>query len=146
MKPDDRLIFLLGQARHHIYTSLDQALLGRAGITTAQAGAIFCLMKNDGCLLSQLSQWLMLDKSAITGMVDRLEKKKMVERRNDSSDRRVIRIHLTEAGRAASAQALTVVRKYNKAVKEGFSTKEIETFGRVLQTIVRQYGGKAEND
>ena len=45
MENNDRLIFLLGQARHRIMTSLDKSLLKTAGITSAQSGVLFYLMK-----------------------------------------------------------------------------------------------------
>ena len=144
MKRDDRLIFLLGHARHRVYLRLDQALLERAGITTAQSGALFYLENNDGCLLSQMGQGLRLDKSAITGLVDRLEKKAMIERRNDPTDRRAIRLYLTKSGRDAAAKALPVVKQQNRAIKKGFSQEEIEIFARVLRATIERSGGKPQ--
>ena len=144
MKRDDRLIFLLGHARHRVYLRLDQALLERVGITTAQSGALFYLQKDDGCLLSQMGQGLKLDKSAITGLVDRLEKKGMIERRNDPVDRRAIRLYLTRAGRDAAVEALPVVKQLNRAIEKGFSREEIEVFSRVLRTAIERFGGKPE--
>lgn len=140
-KTDDRLIFLLGHARHRVYLRLDQALLDRAGVTTVQVGALFFLQGNDGCLLSQMGQGLMLDKSAITGLVDRLEKKGMIERRKDPADRRAIRLHLTRRGRDVTAKALPVVKEQNRAIKEGFSREEIEVFSRVLRAAIEGLRG-----
>ena len=142
MKGDDRLIFLLGHARHRVYLRLDQALLDRVGVTTAQTGALFFLKNNDGCLLSQMGRGLMLDKSAITGLVDRLEKKAMIERRNDPTDRRAIRLYLTRSGRDVAAKALPVVKQLNLAIKEGFPPEEIEIFSRVLKATIERFGGK----
>ena len=144
MDKDDRLIFLLGKARHRLITSLDKSLLNKAGVTTAQSGALFYLMKNDGCLLSQLSRGLMLDNSAITGMVDRLEKKDFIQRRSCANDRRAAKIYLTDAGREAATRALPVVKKYNKAIKEGFSSEEIDGFRRILQSVVDRFGEQAK--
>jgi DNA-binding MarR family transcriptional regulator len=144
MERDERLIFLLGHARHRVYLRLDRALLERVGITTAQSGALFYLQGNDGCLLSQMGRGLKLDKSAITGLVDRLEKKAMIERRNDPKDRRAIRLHLTRAGRETAARALPVVKQQNRAIKKGFSPEEIEVFARVLRTTIERFGGKPE--
>jgi len=141
MKNNDRLIFLLGQARHRIMTSLDKSLLKTAGITSAQSGALFYLMKKNGCLLRELSQGLMLDSSAITGMVDRLEKKKLIKRQSSTSDRRAINIYLTESGHEAAAKALSVVKKYNNAIKKGYSSDEIHVFRRILQSIIDNFGG-----
>lgn len=146
MKRDDRLIFLLGQARHRLMASLDKSLLETAGVTTAQSGALFYVLKNNGCFLKELSQGLMLDNSAITGMVDRLEKKNFVQRRSSSSDRRAINIYLTDAGHEAATQALSVVREYNNAIKKGFSPAEIDVFRRILQSVIDRFGGKAVID
>jgi DNA-binding MarR family transcriptional regulator len=145
-KTDDRLIFLLGHARHRVYLRLDQALVERTGVTTAQVGALFFLQGHDGCLLSQMGQGLMLDKSAITGLVDRLEKKGMIERRKDPEDRRAIRLHLTRRGRDAAARALPVVKEQNAAIKQGFTAEEIEVFSRVLQSVIERTGGGSQND
>lgn len=145
MDKDDRLIFLLAQARHRLMTSLDRALLEAAGVTTAQSGALFYLSINDGCLFKQLSQGLMLDNSTITGMVDRLERKNLIERRGHPDDRRATKIYLTNAGRESAARALPVVKEYNKAIKAGFSAGEIDTFKRVLEAIIDHIGIKAEN-
>jgi len=139
MKNNDRLIFLLGQARHRIMTNLDKSLLKTAGITSAQSGALFYLMKNNGCLLRQLSEALMLDSSAITGMVDRLEKKKLIKRQNSTSDRRAINIYLTGPGHEAAAKALSVVKKYGNAIRKGYSSDEIHVFRSVLQSIIDNF-------
>ena len=107
-------------------------------------GALFYLRGNDGCLLSQMGRGLMLDKSAITGLVDRLEKKAMIERRNDPTDRRAIRLYLTRSVRDAANKALPVVKQQNRAIKKGFSPEEIEVFSRVLRTTIERFGGKPE--
>ena len=78
---DDRLIFLIAQARQRLFTRLDQALLGQVGVTAAQAGALFFLAQHDGRPLMALARGLMLDKSAITRLAARLEKKGLIERR-----------------------------------------------------------------
>jgi len=140
LEKDDRLIFLLGQARHRLMTNLDKSLLETAGVTGAQAGALFYLMENNGCLLRELSHGLMLDNSAITGMVDRLEKRNLVKRRNSTRDRRAVNIYLTDSGRQAAAKALTVVKKYNNTIKEGFSSDQVDAFRRILQSIIDRFG------
>lgn len=139
MKKDKRLIFLLNQARHRLITSLDKSLLKTVGVTTAQIGALFYLMQNDGCLLRHLSQGLMLDNSAITGMVDRLEKKDFVKRQNSTNDRRAINIYITDSGREAADKALPLVKEYNNSVEKGFSSEEINIFRGILQSIINKF-------
>jgi len=139
LKTDERFIFLIGQAQNRLFTRLDQALMKAAGITAAQSGALYYLMEHDGCLLSELSRALLLDKSAITGLVDRLESKGLVERRRIASDRRAINICLTGAGRAAARKCLSVTKEFNNAIKEGLSEEEIRTFSMILQKIISRF-------
>ena len=136
---DDRLIYLIGQARQRLYTQLDKALLAQAGVTAAQAAALFFLTQKDGCLLMELSRGLMLDKSAITRMAERLEKKELIERRPCPHDGRAVRVHLTPAGRWAAKACLTTVKTHNDAIKESFSDAEIQSFSRILQTVIQRF-------
>jgi DNA-binding MarR family transcriptional regulator len=136
---DDRLIFLIGQARQRLYTRLDKALLAQAGVTAAQAGALFFLSQKDGCLLMELSRGLMLDKSAITRMAERLEKKELIARRPCPHDGRAVRVHLTPAGRWAAKVCLATVKSYNEAIKEGFAEAEIARFSCILQTVIQRF-------
>lgn len=139
MKQDERFIFLIGQAQNRLFTCLDQALMKTAGITAAQSGALYFLMEHDGCLLNELSRALLLDKSAITGLVDRLENKGLVERRKTTSDRRAINIYLTDAGRSAARSCLGVTKEFNHSVTEGLSREEIGTFSMILQKIIKRF-------
>jgi DNA-binding MarR family transcriptional regulator len=136
---DDRLIFLIGQARQRLYTRLDKALMDHTGVTTAQAGALFFLSREDGCLLLEVARGLMLDKSAITRMADRLVKKRLIERRPCPRDGRSVRVFLTPAGRRAARRCLAIVKAHNDTIKEGYSQAEIETFSRILQTTIQRF-------
>lgn len=139
MKKERRFIFLIGQARQRLMTRLDQALLETAGITAAQSGALYYLKDNDGCLFTELSRALGLDKSAITGLVDRLAGKGLVERRSMPSDRRSMCIMLTAAGRDAAGRCLKVTREFNNAITEGLSEQEIASLSKILQKIIAKF-------
>jgi DNA-binding MarR family transcriptional regulator len=136
---DDRLIFLIAQARQRLFTRLDNALLERVGVTTAQSGALFFLAQHDGRPLLALARGLMLDKSAATRMAERLEKKGLIERRPCPQDRRAVRVFLTPSGRWAERRCLTIVKEHNNAIKDGFAPDEIRKFSHILQTIIQRF-------
>ncbi len=139
---DDRLIFLIGQARQRLYTHLDRVLTDQAGVTTAQAGALFFLQQHDGCLLLALSRGLQLDKSAITRLAGRLEKKGLIERRPCRQDRRAVRVHLTLVGQQAASRCLAIVRERSTAIKADFWPSEIESFRRILKAVIQRFAEK----
>lgn len=65
-------------------------------ITLVQGAVLNHVNHHPGLSLKQLSQKLGLAHSTISGIVDRLEKKNMVERRTDENDKRFIRIYMTK--------------------------------------------------
>lgn len=70
----------------------------RNGITPQQA-QLLCLLIDGRVRMTQLSRLLHLEKSSLTGLVDRTAQRGLVERVADSSDRRACQIRLTRQGR-----------------------------------------------
>ncbi len=66
------------------------------GITPRQQLALQELVVENGLSLKKLSERMGLSHSTVSGIVDRLEAKKMVCRRPDENDRRINRIYLSE--------------------------------------------------
>lgn len=68
-------------------------------VTRPQAGAMRVLRVHGPASQRELAAALKCDASNVTGIVDRLESRGLLERHVDPADRRVKRIHLTDAGR-----------------------------------------------
>lgn len=60
----------------------------------------------DGLTQSELSRALIMHRSNVTGLIDRLEKRRLVQRRAHATDRRAYRVALTNDGRRLLAQIL----------------------------------------
>jgi DNA-binding MarR family transcriptional regulator len=67
-------------------------------ITGSQSSVLRLLFHNGPLSSADLSRKLYVKPSNITGIIDRLEKKTLVERIRKKDDRRVVLINLTEAG------------------------------------------------
>src|SRR5438067_1963237 len=76
----------------------DRHFFAEHGLSTRQFWALQHLDREQGCSMVDLSRLLFTDKSNITGIIDRLERLKLVTRTPDLHDRRVILITLTEEG------------------------------------------------
>ena len=59
-----------------------------------------------GFTFVELSRLLLVTSGNLTGIVDRLEQQRLVERRPDGKDRRVIRVALTDKGRRVTDEVL----------------------------------------
>jgi DNA-binding MarR family transcriptional regulator len=72
-------------------------------LTGAQA-KVLGLLRLGPLPMRQIAQTLSCEPSNITGIVDRLELRGLVERQADPADRRIKLVATTEAGRAASSE------------------------------------------
>ena len=74
-------------------------------VSASQLNCILALYENGPLPPSQIAKHIMVNSSTVTGIIDRLEQKGLVERRRISPDRRVITIQLTEAGEQLAEHA-----------------------------------------
>lgn len=141
MVTDDRLIFLLFKAQNQLKNYLSSQLAA-AGvrITVVQAGILFLLKDKDGRTMTELSHVLSTDNSAITGLVDRLEKLRFIVRKSAPNDRRAYLILVTPRGLEEVAKAKRVIKTVNEEIREGFTPEEIGAFKRVLNGVFERFG------
>ena len=69
------------------------------GMTRAQFSTLARLDRQDGQSQNEVAEALEVQPIAMVRLVDQLSAEGLVERRNDPADRRVNRLHITEAGR-----------------------------------------------
>jgi DNA-binding MarR family transcriptional regulator len=92
------------------------AALAELGLGFAQAHALRMLDPDEPIAMSALAERLFCDASNVTGLVDRLESRGLVERRSAENDRRVKALTLTPAGVALRDQVLAVMSEPPEAI------------------------------
>ena len=85
---------------HALLRRSSQRDIAGIGLTAPQVDLLRQLSLNDGLTLTQLSERLSLAHSTVSGIVDRLERKQLIERRTDQQDRRIRCIYLGQPVRA----------------------------------------------
>lgn len=139
MPHDDRLIYLITKAQHYLKTYLQKAFdAAGLNITPVQASVLF-LLSEEAHSMTHLSQILGIDNSAITGVVDRLEKAELAYRRTSPRDRRTFLIQISDKGRQELERAGDIVKRVNTEIKKGFSVQEINTFKSVLNSFFSKF-------
>jgi DNA-binding MarR family transcriptional regulator len=84
----------LGAIRRILRKPLEAAE-ARGGLTAPQTAVMSVIVRHDGISLKDLSREVSLAHSTVSGIVDRLEKRGMIERRADAADGRITRIYPT---------------------------------------------------
>lgn len=137
---DDRLLFLLSKAHYKLTNHLKLKFKEQnINISPGQTGILFLLEQKDLRSMSELSRILEIDNSAITRLVDRLEKSGLVRRQSNPSDRRQYLIGITGKGMQQTSAARKISNDANSEIKEGFSDKEIEIFQRVVASFDHKF-------
>lgn len=89
----------------HAFNRVYKPLLQELGLTYPQYLTLLVLWEEDEQTVKALGERLCLDSGTLTPLLKRLERAGLVQRRRDPADERLVRIALTEQGRALRARA-----------------------------------------
>ena len=138
LKREDMLCFSLGVAMRRISKAYSEAL-AEHDITPPQLILLTCLGDNDGQKPRELAEQVCLDSSSLTGLLDRMEKAGLLIRRPDPSDRRSLRIYLTDLGRRRLEKLEPIVTRLQEQIERdffsGYGDEEVKTFLEMLQRV-----------
>jgi DNA-binding MarR family transcriptional regulator len=81
------------------------------GLTLPQALTLNVIGSRRTAAMGEVAECLRVDASNMTGVVDRLEQRGLVERRPSTDDRRIKTLVLTPGGRAVRARLLAALRE-----------------------------------
>jgi len=116
-----------------------QRLFRPHGITAAQYNVLSALAGEwEGLSQRELGDVLVVDRSNVTGLVDRMEKAGWVRRADDPADRRVYRVKLTPAGRALWERVSPAYEAVVMQVVAGLTATQAET---TLATLMQLQAG-----
>jgi DNA-binding MarR family transcriptional regulator len=91
-----QVVWLIARIVERYTHEYDQAA-ARQDLTTIQAKVLSCL--DEPLPMHRIAERLGSERSNVTGIIDRLQARGLVQRRQDSRDRRIKNIVLTDAGR-----------------------------------------------
>jgi len=132
---EDSVGYLMARARTRLAKAVDVEFLP-LDITHAQGCIVMMLASGRYATAAELARELYIDSAAMTRMVDRLEKRGLIDRMPRGDDRRVINLRLTGPGRAladALPDRYVAVLKKNFA---GFTADEVDTLRTLLRKLL----------
>ena len=134
--------FLLSKGYQRVW-SLMREEIEPYDLTPPQFGLLAFLWQQDGMTQAELSEKGQIDRTTIGGLIDRLEKVGLVERRKHPQDRRAYMIHLTDRGREMETPLSACAGRALAKITKGLSEHEIDELRRMLE-ILRGDGGVYE--
>jgi DNA-binding MarR family transcriptional regulator len=108
----------------------------RHGLTAAQ-GRLLCVLTEGPKAMGELAGILGVEKAAMTGLIDRIERHGLVQRTAVPGDRRAWHVALTSSGVKRALAVHEEVAKNLGALTSGLSAARRNEFGRVVLDITR---------
>lgn len=125
----------IGRQLSRVKVAMIEALdreLAPLEITAAQYVIIVNLASGQADSTTTLCKGVSYDPGAMTRMLDRLEKKCLVERSRCPDDRRKVKLELTHDGRAVYPQLVATAARVMEGFLAGFSSAEKEQLAHLL--------------
>jgi DNA-binding MarR family transcriptional regulator len=111
-------------------------LCGPHDITPVQGMLLIIMEPGVAKTMHELSERMGCDASNITGLIDKLEAQKFIERTADEADRRVKMIRLTSRGEDCRITLLEGLRQCEKIDFSKLDSSEQQTFSKLLDKLI----------
>ncbi|MDP9990320.1 DNA-binding MarR family transcriptional regulator [Variovorax boronicumulans] len=132
---DDLLLYRLSRAARAGSGMVTRMVEGGFGITRREWGMIGTLAEVGEITPSALAQRLDLDRVRTSRGLRSLTEKKLVERRQDTEDRREVHVRLSSSGRQLYRELFPRVASLNSELLDGIDAAHIDIFLQCLRRL-----------
>jgi DNA-binding MarR family transcriptional regulator len=130
----DCIVFLLAKAYQKAHSNLKKHVASY-GLTPIQVLVIEALRDEEGVSAGELGRKLTLDSATLSGVLDRLAEKEWIIKETDSSDRRSLRIHLSDKAREIAFPLSEARQQANEEIMDDLSMEERIILKRLLKDL-----------
>ncbi|MBV8326009.1 MarR family transcriptional regulator [Chryseobacterium sp.] len=97
-----------------------------------------CLWEKDGRNQQEISDVLYRDKASLTSLIDNLEKRNLVVRVQNQSDKRNKNIFLTDGGKTIKEKVTPIISELLSEIETTVSEKDLTTTIHVLDALFKK--------
>lgn len=102
----------------------------------SQGVILYSLWKNKELTIKEIGKITGLAKTSLTSMLDRMEEKGLIRRKDSSEDKRSIKIMLTDKAKELEKDYNDISNKMSNIFYKNFSDKEINEIENYLERII----------
>jgi DNA-binding MarR family transcriptional regulator len=112
-------------------------------VTVSRYRTLAILMELADLTVNELARHSSIERSALSRLLDQLEREGLISRRLRATDRRALEIRITAKGRDAYLAMRPVRREVLRRATEGIAPGEIERMRAVIQLMLHNLDGPA---
>lgn len=113
----------------------------RKGISMAQINVLYQLYYRGSCEVLAFTKLLALSPAGASQLIQRMARQGWVERLDDPADRRVRRVHLTEAGRQLVVESIAARNEWVARFSAKLTDEEKQQVARVFRLLAEKIEG-----
>ncbi|MCW3104066.1 MAG: transcriptional regulator, MarR family [Bacteroidetes bacterium] len=90
---------------------------------------------DEGAYASEIAPMLGMESTSLSRIIKTLEEEKMIIRKSDKTDKRKVKIILTQKGKENKELAKNIVRNFNTLIENKIGKQRIEDFIKTISEI-----------
>ncbi len=141
MKREETVDYHIKSAWHAISRMYNQQA-AEEGFTTAIGFVLININSKEGTPATKIAPLIGLETRSLTRMLKTMEEKGLIFKMADPTDKRSVRIFLTEEGKEKKERSIKTIMQFNEKVREVISNQELGIFFGVfekIQTVIDQF-------
>lgn len=132
--PERFICFKLNKVRRKIHRYYESRL-APFEITPVQFYVLSALWGAEEIRFKDLSRILDMDGATLTGILDRMEKRGFIERKEDPADRRLVIVSLTRKSKEIRPQMIEIAQGLDEEFRDKVSEEEFQSLIKILDQL-----------
>ena len=120
----DKSFHYLLLATQGLFQRAAMAELAGSGLTAGQPKVLDYLGLHDGSVQRRIAAGCQIDPATLTGLLNRMEEKGLIQRRSEGGDRRSLHVYLTPLGWEKQREVRCVLETLERRVLEGLDNAQ----------------------
>lgn len=133
MKPEETIDFPIRWAWHRIARMYNTEAAKHGG--TMSIGYVLLNIDPDGTPSTKLGPKMGMEPRSLVRTLQAIEDAGLIRREPDAKDKRIVRIHLTPKGKQKRDLSKGTVIRFNQAVQQRLTEKQLREFHAAMSTI-----------
>jgi MarR family transcriptional regulator, organic hydroperoxide resistance regulator len=123
------------KAAWHAISRMYNQQAAKYDATMAMGFVLLTINAEEGTPATKIAPLMGLEARSLTRLLNTMEEKGVVARRVDNTDKRSVRVFLTDDGRKMRDKAKETVLSFNEAVRETVTEEKLKVFFEVVEAI-----------
>lgn len=123
---------------HNLVIPRAEALFDEADFTFSQWVVLMAVRDGVATSCAELARVMAHDAGATTRLIDQMEHRELIRRRRSTTDRRVINLEITPAGKAVAKTMVPRIANFWNDALEGFSAQEFTQLVMLLTRLAER--------